>query len=295
MDFAEKDWVTAITEGSNAFVLTRIESIKSHAPLTPQESGGILTVRLVRALGEPIAELSDFEVSYFHFTEGHRRIKSGNQGWNGVEIQPLTLLVLAAPKESFPSGNAVEPVSVASVAGEDDPLVRGLSDALAIESEPKQDNKKRMLARALWSDLPVLGTYAQDAVGRLKRIPRDQAIELDCALVSDASASMNRRLAAVSTLEKALWKNGAPDDAGNKKILTALFVLLKDPRAEALQFLVPVLYRLVAAQDAGGYRAKLLSGVARPGPDEIRKVQWMASDPNLGQESLALVKALTEP
>lgn len=299
MDFAERDWLSVVTDSSSAVVLGRIEAVKNRSEVTPQESGGILTVKVLRGLGtEASLSGTTADVGFLQFSDEPRRFKSGGQGWNGVQIQPGTLLVLAAPASAWRARGTIAPSAVAEVPSEDAPLVQGLDRALAIEEVTEPDLMTRLLSEAVFSDLPVLSDYGHFQLGRVKRLPRETAVNLESRLATDRAVPVKQRMAGAATLETGLWKANDSRDPSNKQIVSALLSLLAESDGDAQRFAMAALYRLLVGQ-AGPpgtrveeFQAELLNGVGQASDAAFSNLRSMSTNPDLAAEAAAVLRVV---
>lgn len=293
MDFAEGSFVTIVAEGKAAILAAEIVQIVQQQAAGAQETGGRLKMRLARNLtpsrwpGAP-----DFEVTFLQFTDPLRRMKSGSQGWNGVEIAPGKLVLLALVPNPDRS-SAAPPLAVSPLQSLDDPLLKGVERALQIEAVTDPQQRASLLGQGLHSELEFLQSYSHFALGRLHRVPRDIAVSLELRTLGDQARPSGQRIASASNLELELWKPDDPDDRLNKSILSGLFKALTDTDPDLRRSALASLYRLLLSQAPSDqpehYRDRLMSGVNLPARAVLLEtLRAQQSDPNVAKEASGL-------
>jgi hypothetical protein len=198
-------------------------------------------------------------------------MREGNLGWNGVEVEAGRLLLVAFEDVPASADAApLSPVAVSSLQSPEDSLVKSVERAIAIEETADPEARAQLIGEGMDSYLEFLSDYSHYAAGRLKRIPRPKAVELELALLEDDSRSSAHRLAAESNLQMELWKAGDPNDTLNKRIIGAFFRTLsaQDEQLRRQTFLG--IYSLMFPQNtekqpAGEeFRIRLLTGAQLP-------------------------------
>jgi len=303
MDFAENSWPSVITESGTVILVGQIRRVEGPQPVGVNQQTGTATVRVVQELtprrwqGPP-----EIAVGFTQLTSWQSRLREGNGGWNGVDVQPGVMLVMALA--SGHDDGKTAPVSlqaVSQVSSVEDPQVAAVVQALRIEATPAPQERLSLLREALNSDLPVLESYAHFALGRKQRVPRNDATALEIALLLDPTKPDTKRLAAESTLDLELWANADPNDPANRSIVAALLQVLARQESGLQRSTTVDLHRLlfsVAPPDPAAarmYRSNLLKNNQIPDVKALTMaLNNEQKDPSVGTQAEQLIHLFSE-
>lgn len=292
MTFSDASLSDVIAKGACAIVVARIEEVSPDADIDEDTGAGTVRLTVLRELttGRRRAGPEAF-AGYKQHTSAGLRAKLGRRGWDGVEISPGAHVLAAVPaildEKEAPSG-PVAPLAVAPLTGPDDPFVEGVLRALKLDQAEGGVERVRLAREALVSPLPFLPGYAHYAIGRLHRIPREDAVTLEAVVLADAARPPGERARAQANLELELWKAGDPDDPTNKRVLQIFLNATAGGDPELRGPLVSALHAMLEGDEAdqGEYRTKLMAGVQIANrPALLAALAGLAQDPNRGAEA----------
>ncbi|HEY3244583.1 MAG TPA: hypothetical protein VGM03_14665, partial [Phycisphaerae bacterium] len=217
-------------------------------------------------------------------------------GWNGVNIRSgAHMLVALTDIPAHPEATAKHPplsaLAVAELKSQDDPLVRAMQQVLTIEGTAETARRMELIRQGLDSDLGFLSDYCHYALGRLKRVPREDAVAMELSLFQDAARAPQGRLSAEAVLEMELWKPEDASDTLNHKILEAFFNALTSGDAEFRKTTALGIYNMLFADapenpsEQDGYRRQLMSAVHPRDRNAVLSVlQETEKNPDVAQE-----------
>ena len=298
MDFANASYFTIVAEGKSAILVAVIDRVVQSSDSSSETETGILKATVLREItsGKWLGP-DELEVTFARFKEPMRRMKVG-VGWNGVEIEPGRYLLLAVPEMvgdnregslRFPPLTAL---AVKPLKSPDDEYVRSIEKTLEIERTQDIGLRTTLLREGLQGKLSVLSGYAHYALGRLKRIPRSSAVQLELAVLSDDTRLTRDRNAALTNLEIELWKYDDPDDSLNQRIVEAAFAALltgdRDFQEAVLSSLYSILVSGAPEEDKEGtkYRTRLTAGMKLPSKESLLDIlHGLRADPDVEDEA----------
>jgi hypothetical protein len=133
-------------------------------------------------------------------------------------------------------------LAVRSIESPNETFVREL---LTAESETDPQLRLTQIKNAILSGQEFLSGYGHYAAGRLRRIPRQEAVSLETSVSLSSTASERARLAAAQTLELELWEADNADDLLNAHILSAFCNALGSAPEDLQNYLAEALNRLI--------------------------------------------------
>jgi hypothetical protein len=255
VEFAEGSFLQLIVGDRARMVAGRINDVRVLSENDDMRQGEI-TLSGVRNLPNDSSPPGKLTVEFAQYARPEARIKSGAQGWNGVDLTTGTYLVLALSETpdalSRPQVTAARPVDTA-----DDPFVTELSWCVRAERNPQ--TQRLAIRDAILHGHGLMSAWGHYCAGRLKRIPREDAIDLELQLLNDNARDEASRQSGAQNLELELWKAGDAGDAANQRIINAFTASLASAPASLQSYLGGALNRLLyvnaPAGEAGeGYR-----------------------------------------
>jgi len=301
MSFANENLMDVVVDPSSVVLVARIDAVETQPHADPETLEGTLRIAVLRELtpqrwhGPTVVALA-----FAQQARPAMRLRSGKLGFDGVDLDVGRYLIVGL-EESPPTIAPISARTVAPLEGADGALARGIAAALAIEAEPPGASRIALVETALRSDLPFLPEYAHYAVGRLARIPRDRAVELEITLLRDERAPARDRAMSQATLELELWRADAPEDRENARILESFFATLGTADRELRRQLVESLHVLLAvdgdpSSDEAKNAARVMKHVALPSEHSSRTwIQAIADDPATAEYATWLTQLTTGP
>jgi hypothetical protein len=300
MSFAEASWSIVITEEKSVIAVGRITAADKPRLMNLNQLRGRAEVHIEQELTpNRWTGPRDIVVEYIQLDGAASRSRAGGGGWNGVNIQPGTVLLLGMEAQA----SYIEPVeleAVSQLSSDADPRVRSVQRALAVETATDPQQRKLLLIEALNSEEPILMSYVHYALGRMQRIPRADAVMLEMKVLLDRKRSSRQRLAAESTLELELWASHSPGDEINRNIVRVLVHVLSQADPEVQSETTMSLYRLLISAApaepgaANAYQLMLLHGADS---SEVRTatvaLRGEASNPSIGAQATQLASVLS--
>lgn len=298
MDFAEAGFFDMVAEGRAAMLVTVIDSLVQRVDSDPETETGTLKVTVRREItsGKWLGP-DELEVTFTRFKEPMHRMKVGG-GWNDVEIEPGRYLLLAVPevlgdnRERSSSLVPLTALAVEPLKSPEDEYICSMEKALEIERTQDISLRTTLLREGLQSNLSILSDYAHYALGRLQRIPRESAVQLELAILSDNTRPAGDRDAALINLDLELWKDGDPNDSLNQKIVETAFAALltdnKDFQEAVLLSLYGVLVSEAPEEDKEGteFRIRLTAGMKLPSKESLLNVlHKLRANPDVEDEA----------
>ncbi|MDD4051143.1 MAG: hypothetical protein PHR28_04485 [candidate division Zixibacteria bacterium] len=298
MDFAEADFYDIVAEGRDVMLVIVIDSLIPQTDNDPETETGTLKVTIRKEITSgKWRGPEQFQVAYTRIKDPMKRDKLAI-GWNQVEIEPGRFLLLAMPyvaddhpDESF-YRRPLPALAVEALTSPEDDYVQAMDKALEIERAKDMILRKALLREALMGKSSVLSGYAHYALGRLERLPRNDAVELELNLLGDSAHSLDDRVAALINLELELWKSDDPDDRLNRRILEGAFAVLLSDDPELQEAVVGSLYGLLVSEapeedrEADRYRSRLTKGMSLPPKDALLAVtRRLESDSDIAEEA----------
>lgn len=286
MTFADALWEDTVADGASAIVVAKIEETTPGGEAGPNALGGTARLTVLQDLARRWRGPATVFVGYAQYESPRVRLAEGNRGWNGVDLTPGRLVLIALPAVEPTQQPFVGPlaaVSVAPIASPEDPLVTGVERALAIEAERDAPKRGAMLHDAGKSPVVFLRGYAHYAMGRLGRISRQDAIAIEVDLLRDPVAARN----AQATLQTELWHDDAPDDPQNKQIVAVFLQSLLSADHDFVTDAVTGLFNMLQGEepDAADYRRSLLQGVTFPRAQVLGALNGLRADPEVGADA----------
>ena len=275
MSFADANFLDVIAEGQAAILSARTEQVLRQEEADAGVRSGALRIRVQKTLTpERWHGPEGFDVRFAQFADPKLRVREGSLGWNGVDVQSGKFLLLALPDlgpEQRKAMTLMGPLSLTAVAGlesADDPMIQSTERILVIESTKDAKERTRLIREGLGTKQDFLAAYCHYAMGRLGRIPRDDAVKIETDILKDENRSVRDRLDAQANLELELWKEDEPDDPINRRILESFFQTLpaRDPGLRRA-LLLAIHSMLVdeapeGKEEGAAYRRKLMRGVS---------------------------------
>jgi hypothetical protein len=296
MDFGDMNLMDLAVEGRAALLVGVVERVAGPAPLDEETQTGTLQFHVTRVLTpQRWHGPAELELRFAQFTEPHLRARMG-AGWNGVDIRSGAHLLIAltdipAKPESATTHPPLSALAVAELKSDDDPLVRAVQQVLTIEATADTRRRMDLIRQGLESDLRFLSEYCHYAIGRLKRIPRQDATTMELALFQDTQRSAQHRLSAEAVLEMELWKPEDASDTLNHRILEAFFNAAPTGDAEFRKTTALGIYNMLFTDapenpsEQDGYRRQLMSAVQLTDRNAVLSaLQDAEKDPNVSAE-----------
>lgn len=300
MSFAETSWSIVITDEKSVIAVGRI---------TAAEKPRLMNLNLLRGRAKVHIEQEltpsrwtgprDIVVEFTQLDGAASRSRAGGGGWNGVNLQPGTLLLFGMEAQA----TYIEPVeleAVSQISSDADPRIRSVQRALAVETATDSQQRKHLLIEALKSNEPILESYVHYALGRMHRVPRTDAATFEMNILQSRERSTSQRLDAESILELELWASGAPEDDINRKIVKVFLNVLPQTDPELRTETTMALFRLLISGAPGepgaasAYQLKLLNGADS---SEVRTAAAVlreeASNPSIGAQAAQLTSVLS--
>lgn len=295
MDLADASLLQVLVAGKAAILAARVEKVAQDEVLANDTHVGVVRVRVERVLTPDRWHGPDsFDLKFAQFARPAQRAKEW-AGWNRIDVAPDLRILLAlpdAPKDPPPP--PLSAVAVTRLASDTDPLLRAVEEALRIEATADANRREELLRAGLYGQLDFLRAYCRYATGRLKRVPRDRAVALELALLTDTDRSVSDRLAAQANLDLELWKHDDPDDGLNKRILSAFFRGLGASEPDLRRANLRSIHRHLfegapEGPDGPAHRDRLLAGVTLPDLGPLRELR---QDPELQREAASVERAI---
>jgi hypothetical protein len=238
VEFAEHSFLEIVTQEKTPIVLGRIEEV-GPAKVTGDVSQGEVVLVGVQEItqGNWTGGLR-VVLHYARYASNLARIKSGGQGWNGISLEQGKYLVVGL------LGGPPEAVAVRAIESPEDTFVKQLRSSLAIERQTDPQLRLIQIRDAVLGGQPFLSGYGHYAAGRLKRIPRSEAVTLETSVLLGGNDVRNR-LAAAQTLELELWHSENTDDPLKPQILSAFWNSLGGAPEDLQNYLAEALSRLL--------------------------------------------------
>lgn len=296
MDFAEANFYDIVADGQAAMLVVVIDSLMPSADSDGETETGALKVTIRREVTSgKWRGPGSFPAAYARITDPMRRAKLA-VGWNRVDIQPGRFLLLAVPYVAEPDESyyrrPIPALAVEGLTSPGDDFVTAMEKALEIEKAKDPILRKAKLREALLGQSGVLSGYAHYAMGRLQRLPRNDAVELELGLLGDKEHSIDDRIAALVNLELELWKAEDPNDPVNKKIVQHLFTTMTADDPDLQKAVVGSLYGLLVSEapedekEAEQYRSRLTGELSLPSKDVLLAVtERLKTDPDVEEEA----------
>jgi hypothetical protein len=298
MDFAEANFFDIVAEGRDVMLVTVIDSLIQQPDDDPETETGTLKVTIRREITSgKWRGPGQFQVAYTRIKDPDKRIKLA-VGWNQVEIEPGRFLLLAMPYVADDKPNEAHyrrplpALAVEALTSPDDDYVQAMEKALEIERAKDLILRKALLREALLGKSSVLSGYAHYALGRLERLPRNDAVELELNLLGDSAHSLDDRVAALVNLELELWKSDDPDDALDRRMVEGMFAVLLTNDQDFQAAVVGSLYGLLVSEapeeerEADRYRSRLTKGIGLPPKDALLAItRRLESDSDVAEEA----------
>ncbi len=224
MRFAESSFLQVIGRQKTPFIAGRLLSATAKDG-TPEVVSGEVQLGGVHEISHGLWKGgTQTRAEYTQYRSQARRVQSGGQGWNGVELRPGIYLVMAVRGSAPP----FEAASVKEVKTLDDPIVEELLWILAAEEVEQPLQRVELVRQAIFNGTGLISVYGHYAAGPLHRIGRRDAAALELAILPNPSQAEDNRRAAATNLELQLWQFGDPEDLINRDILNAFFEALPD-------------------------------------------------------------------
>jgi|GEM_PF-4517140 len=261
MDFADASYFDIVANGESVILIAMIDRIVQSSGSSDEKETGTLKVVVLREVTNGKWHgPNKLEVVFTRFRKPAYRLKVGG-GWSDVDIKPGRYLLLAVPEISAVD-NENTPLAVSAVESlesPDDEYIHSIMKALEIEQTQDLSLQTALLEEGLQEGKhSFLSGYAHYAIGRLQRIPRSRAVELELTILSDKARSADDRYVALTNLELELWKDDTPDDSLNRKIVETAFAALqtsdKDFQKDILLSLYNMLTSGISEEDEGEVR-----------------------------------------
>jgi hypothetical protein len=238
VEFAEQSFLEIVTQERTPIVLGRIEEVGAAKVADDVSRGEVILADVQEVTSGNWTGGTRVVLRYARYASNLARIKSGGQGWNGISLEQGKYLVLGL------IGAPPQAVAVRAVASAEDTFVKQLRSALAIERQTDPKLRLIQLRDAVLGGQPFLSGYGHYAAGRLKRIPRSEAITLETSVLL-AGNDLKNRLAAAQTLELELWPSENTDDPLKPQILSAFWNSLGGAPEDLQNYLAEALSRLL--------------------------------------------------
>ncbi len=304
MDFAENSWPIVITESNAVILVGQIGQVEGPRPTGTNQQTGTLAIRVLRELTPSRwTGLHDIAVGFLQLASWRSRLRVGNGGWNGVDVKPGAILLMAiAPGQANHAPSAPLALeAVSQISSLEDAQVAAVVQALRIEATQAPQERLLLLVQAVNSTLPVLQNYAHYALGRKQRIPRSDAATLEIRSLLDSTKPDDRRLSSESNLELELWKDGAPDDPVNRDIVSAFLHILARREPALRKSTTLALHRIFLSrapseyEPARTYRSMLLRSTKLPDMKAVEAVlSEEENDPNISNQASQLIRVFSE-
>ncbi len=299
MELANGSLLELLTNGKRPILLGRIVSIATGSGDKSEEVGTI-DFRVERELTKSRWHgPASINLNFSRYANPlHRAMQA--EGWNAIDLEPNKLLVIVvddwADARKGTSSNSITAKSVSAVSGEDDPLIEGVSEALRTEAAAP-DERKSLIAKGIQSDFAFWNEYCHYACGRLHRIGRSDAIELEIGVLENENDRLANRYSSVVNLELELFILGNSQDELNRRILSAWIRTLDSADLELRRMILQSLDRVLygnAPPDSTNYRQEIMKGIVIP----LRSLQSLrhciASGP-ASQEAARIVQDFGSP
>ncbi len=307
MSIADENLLQIVAGNTAAILVTRIRAVLEQITLDEETEGGVVEVEVLREVTREKwhGPSNKVPLGFSRSTSRAVRIRSGMQGFNGVELTPGNLVLVALldipeSERGQPLTSPLSPLSVAPLGAPDDPLVRGVEKALAIQPDKPEPVRLRLVREALDGTLPFLVEYGHYAAGRLGRIPRRAAVAMELELFEDESRSPRDRAMAEATLELELWREDEPEDPENRKIVEAFFRQLGTADKELRLHVVEALHAMLDPDAAPGSEEAqrseaLMKGVKIPKGPKLRAAMGaIAGDPSTSAHAPWLYRVIAK-
>lgn len=247
MEFAEGSFLQIVVGGGARIVTGRIERVEMATDLQDLVHGEI-TLGEVRGVDSDESRPSRFAVGFAQYPRAEARIKSGSQGWNGVEITHGVCLILALAEDR----TQAEALAVRQIKSPNDPFVQEVRWCVEAERHTAPAERLALVRDSLVNGHGLVTAWGHYCAGRLNRIPRAEAVPLELGLLNNEKLDDHDRLAAAQNLELELWKSGDSDDALNQEIVGA-FLSNLSPASRALRvYLMDALQRVLFTNAPSG-------------------------------------------
>ena len=282
MDFADANLLDVVADGKAAILVTQLTRVVAAPDLDEETEGGTAEFRVLRVLTpQRWHGPTEIEAGFARYKSRQLRVREGGLGWNGVDVQPDRFVLLAVsdiPESERRTMRTPVPVSVFAVApleSAEDASVRAMEQVLAIEATDDVKRRTALLKQDLTSNLELLSGYCHYALGRLHRIPRENAVALELEVLGDAQRPLPSRLDAQANLELELWQADAPGDPLNRRILAGFFNALLSPESGLQRPVLLGIYSLLVSDapqeknEAAAYRTQLVQGLPWPPKDRL--------------------------
>jgi len=240
VEFADQSFLEIITQRKAPIVVGRIEKVKNEEVADEVARGELVLDRIQEITQGIWAGRGDLVLRYERYASNLARIKSGAQGWNGVSIDQGKYLVLA-----LGNGQPLEAIAVRAIASPGDAFVKQLQSCLTAENQTDPTARLALIKEAILGGEEFLSGYGHYAAGRLKRIPRHDAVSLETSVLLNANIDERIRLAAGQTLELELWEADRDDDAPNAQILSTFCNALHGAPQDLQNYMAEALFRLI--------------------------------------------------
>jgi hypothetical protein len=297
VDFAETSFLEVVADGQAAIFAGTIRKVESGEPDAEGVRAGTLDLAVTHELTPQRRKVvgGTLALHFAQIADPLMRIRAGQGGWNDVEIEPgrSLLFALSPIPASRPAPPSIEAVlAVLPLDSTQDPRIESAKEMLHIESETDPSRRLDLLKKALESKRELLLDYCHFAVGRMKRVPRADAVPLEIAVLADPARPPKERSAALATLELQLWDAATPTDPLNRAIVRAFIGALEAREVSLRRRLVQAVYNMLVSdapkdsQDALRYRRDMLGPDRLPVSDAaLAEVQALASDSDLSAEA----------
>jgi hypothetical protein len=260
VEFAEKSFIEVVTGGKAPVIAGRVAEVNERPEAGDVVQGDLVLDGIREITRGKMGPQSRAYVSYAQYRSPYVRMKSGGQGWNGVDIRAGTYLVAALEGRTA--------LAVRQVGSPDDRFVRQLEWMVRAEEVQDAAQRSALLRTAAASDQNLLQGYAHYAIGRLQRVPRNEGATIEIGILQDAGLPEGTRIAAATNLELALWKTGDAEDPVNQHILRVFLATLPGAGGAVQEYLTDALYRTVIANaPADPQYARKLRAAASTAPE----------------------------
>jgi len=290
MEFAEGSFLQIVVSGRARIVTGRLEHV-SVVRGDPDLIQGAITLGEIRSVTPGESFPARLSVEFAQYAGQEARIKSGGQGWNGVETTSGVYLILALAELQAPA----TALAVRQIKSPNDPFAREVAWCVDAERHQAPAGRLALIRDALLNGHGLIAAWGHYCAGRLKRIPRADAVSLELGLLNNKTRDEHDRSAAAQNLELELWKGGDPDDALNQQIASAFLSNLASASRALRTYLIEALHRLVFASAPPGeqgeaFRRKLRYAISITSePDVVQTLNSERGDTSVGRAAEELL------